>query len=426
MRVLRFVALATLLGTSVSCSKPMSFASPTRQFVPFKSESGGRVEGDAVVAAPLRAPIADLADKPRDVAMLRTSAKKALIFHNDGAGALKVTPARTISLAAEPVALAAADFDDDGDADLAVACRAPNAVKFLMNSGAGEFAIDADREIPLAGAPVGIVAQQLDVEAGDYGGDLPLGDKVDLAVAVNIAGEGAVFVYHSDGSGHTLAQRFDTDRGADVLDPIDDIDSGDLDNDKDVDIVIAAGVVPKASARVLINMGSAEAWELKEVQRLSASDDLGPLAVRRVRCVDLYRGADAGAPFRELLISAQRTSGFPTRVNLVAANLEGIGPLWSKFEAPQIRADMAGAEVVAGVLFNPQRVHWLDIVAFHPPAGGKFELFRNESGTISGAPTLKLKSENTRTPAAGKGARITELDGAAGPEILVNTGYYTD
>lgn len=428
MRALRFVALAALLGALVSCSKPLSFASPTRQFVPFRDDSGGRVEGDAVIAAPLRAPIVDLIDEPRDVVMLRTGSERVLIFHNDGAGVLTVVPARTIDVDADPIAVVAADFDDDGDADLAVACREPNVVKFLKNSGAGEFEFEADREIALPGAPVGLIAQQFDMEGGDYGADVPVGDRIDLAVAVNIVGEGgAVLIYHSDGSGHVLAHTINTDRGADVIDPIDDIDSGDVDNDKDIEIVIAAGVVPKSSVRVLLNRGVAEAWAFKEAQRLSASDTLGPLAVRRVRCVDLYRDVDgAGEPFRELLISAQRTSAFATRVNLVAANLGGIGPAWSKFDGPQVRAELTGAEVAAGVLFDAARVTWLDVLAFRPPTGGRFELFRNKSGATAGAPTLQLKSESTRTPAAGKIARITELDGAAGPEILVSTGYYTD
>lgn len=428
MRVLRFVALAAPLGALLGCANPISFASPTRQFVPFRDPSGARVEGDAVIAAPLRAPIVDLIDEPRDVVMLRTGSKRVLVFHNNGSGALTVIPARSIDVDAEPVSVVAADFDDDGDADLAIACRAPNVVKFLMNSGAGEFEFEVERMIALPGAPVGLVAQQFDMEGGDYGADVPVGDRIDLAVAVNIVDEGgAVLIYHSDGSGHSLAQTINTDRDADQIDPIEDIDSGILDNDKDIDIVIAAGVGPKSSVRVLLNMGSAEAWAFKESQRLWASDTLGPLTVRLVRCVDLYRDADgAGEPFPELLITAQRTGAFATRVNLVAANLGGIGPAWEKFDVPQARAELIGAEVAAGVLFDAARIKWLDILAFRPPTGGKFELFRNKSGATAGAPFLQLKSESTRTPAAGKNASITELDGAAGPEILVSTGYYTD
>lgn len=423
MRVLLISAAMVSAGTLVGCINAFSEDAADSRFVPFQNKLGDKISGDVVIAGPLRKPIADLSGEPRDVVLLQTSSKRALVLLNNGSGGLKLGEEGSFDLGAEPIAAVAADFDDDGAADIAIACRNPNKVRFLMNKGTGEFTLGTDRDVDLAGAPVGMVAQQFNDIGYDPTEDVPSGLGMDVAVAINITGEGgALVVLHrnDDNTRHEVAQTVVTDRGGTDLDTIDDIDSGDLDNDKDIDIVIAAGSKVAPSVRILLNSGEHDGWTLKEEQRLEASDSVGRLTIRRVRCVDLYGDAN-----RDLLITGERAVlGGAAMSTVVSANGGGVGSEWQKFKTAEIRSELVGAEGVPGRIFPGDANRYLDIIAAHPAGLGKLVAYKNDSASVSGPPALKLSRKLEVSPAAGKGLRVVELDGSEGPELLVTNGYY--
>ena len=423
MRALMISAAIVSAGTLVGCFNSLSEDLATSRFVPFQNHLGDRISGDVVISGPLRAPIVDLSGEPRDVVLLQSSSERALVLLNNGSGAIKLDVDGSFNLGAQPVAAALADLNDDGAADIAIACRQPNKLRFLMNDGSGKFTLIESRDVDLAGTPVGIVAQQFDDIAYDPTEDVPSGSGLDLAVAINIAAEGGAVVVlrpKDDGTGHEVADTVSTDRGGADLDTIDDIDSGDLDNDKDIDIVIAAGAGVHPSVRVLLNRGEQEGWAFKEAQRFQASDAVGRLTIRRIRCVDLYGDAN-----RDLLITGERAvSGGAALSTVVSANGGGVGPGWQQFKSPEIRLELVGAEAVPGRIFAGDANRYLDLIAVHPAGLGKLVAFKNDSESASGPPALKLTRKREVSPASGKGLRIVELDAVSGPELLVTNGYY--
>lgn len=86
----------------------------------------------------------------------------------------------------DPFDTALADFDDDGDLDVAVTNQESNNVRIFDNNGRGN--LSNDQTIQVGSGPNGISAGRLDADS----------DR-DLAVA--LSGEGAVAVLKNDGSG---------------------------------------------------------------------------------------------------------------------------------------------------------------------------------------------------------------------------------
>ncbi len=145
----------------------------------------------------------------------------ARVYWNDGAGAFPTF--RTLVVGQGPIGLAAGDFDGDGDLDLAAANHRPyqeqSSVSILLGNGAGNF----------AGAATYMVSRRArKLEAGDLNGD----QRDDLVVAhdwqeVSVllaqpggtfgppVAYGQLFVYH-DAMLHASVALADTDRDGDL------------------------------------------------------------------------------------------------------------------------------------------------------------------------------------------------------------------
>ena len=113
-------------------------------------------------------------DGDRDVALTRRDANVAEILLNDGSGALM--PQQTVGVEVAPRGLIAADLDGDGDTDIAVAnwSTESSSVSILLNDGAATFTNVANVELSEAARPRTMAALDVDLD-----GDL------DLATANN-------------------------------------------------------------------------------------------------------------------------------------------------------------------------------------------------------------------------------------------------
>lgn len=147
---------------------------------------------------------------------------------NDGMGAwLGFGASVQVTAGANPSALAIADFDDDGQPDFAVANRDDDTVQVFLTDpdggGAGLPSFALDRTIPVADGPSSL-------KAGNYGGG-PLPD-----IAVTCAGAGTIEIivdalFTRGGNENTSLQTGEEPTS---------VDEGDVDNDKDIDLIVAA------------------------------------------------------------------------------------------------------------------------------------------------------------------------------------------
>lgn len=144
------------------------------------------------------------------------------ILLGNGTGAFTSAPGSTIRTGAQPLSLTVADFNADGVPDVAVAAYAANAVNILIGKGDGTF-------IPTAGSPLAAVAPWA-VTAGDLNGD----DKMDLIVAS--AGDG-ILLWLGDGAG-TFAT-YAPKPFAGIANPVSAL-VGDFNNDFVLDLAVIA------------------------------------------------------------------------------------------------------------------------------------------------------------------------------------------
>jgi hypothetical protein len=121
-----------------------------------------------------------------DLAVANYSSPTITILLNDGKG--KFIISSTIAVGSHPLAITSSDFDGDGDIDLAVSNYLSNSVSILNNNGSGTFSVSSTIALTLASNPVGI-------ESADIDGD---GD-MDLAIA-NIFSN-TISILNNNGSG---------------------------------------------------------------------------------------------------------------------------------------------------------------------------------------------------------------------------------
>lgn len=105
---------------------------------------------------------------------------------NDGRGNLIKSTQRDYSVGREPLAVALADLDRDGDLDLVVRSAASSSLTLLYNQG-GAFAASSRHDIKLAAVPTALAVADLD------------GDQAPEAVAA--LGNGTAQVLWNDGAG---------------------------------------------------------------------------------------------------------------------------------------------------------------------------------------------------------------------------------
>ncbi len=134
-----------------------------------------------------------------------------------------------------PVALAALDYDDDGDTDLVVAVRDGGGVTLLVNDGAGNFTRDAF----IATGPAGTAVGPSDIEVADLDQD----GWIDLVVANRWAE--TVVVLRGTALGFTLCQTVPV-----AFEPT-SLALGDFDGNGWVDVAVACAA--DDSVKILTN-----------------------------------------------------------------------------------------------------------------------------------------------------------------------------
>ncbi len=133
--------------------------------------------------------VADLdADADQDLATANERSNNVTILRNNGTGSFSEHPSSPEPVGTLPLEVAAADLDDDGDQDLAVANLETDNVTILRNNGSGSFNEHPSSPEPAGNAPGSVAASDLDAD----------GDQ-DLAVADR--GSNVVTILRNNGSG---------------------------------------------------------------------------------------------------------------------------------------------------------------------------------------------------------------------------------
>jgi len=136
-----------------------------------------------------------------------------------------------------PIALAAGDFNSDGDIDLAVANQGANTVDILLGGGGGNFA--------LTGSPLAVDSQPSAIVAADFDGD----GTIDLLTAN--AGAGTVsFLSNNGNATFAAAVPITAGTGVDALAAVDLIGAG------RPDLIVADGGAASAGAYLAAQAGS--------------------------------------------------------------------------------------------------------------------------------------------------------------------------
>jgi hypothetical protein len=152
-----------------------------------------------------------------DLAVASQAADTVSILLGDGDGSFAAH--NDFDTADGPVALTALDFDDDGHLDLAVAADTASVISLLRGNGDGTFA--APVSLPAGNSPVAILSRDLDQDGTD---DLLVANRSDSNISV----------YLGQGDGTFAArQNFAVDNGPVAL------AAGDFDNDGNLDLAVA-------------------------------------------------------------------------------------------------------------------------------------------------------------------------------------------
>jgi len=120
-------------------------------------------------------------DGDQDLAVANEFSDNVTILRNNGAGNFAQPATSPEAGGDEPTGLVASDLDGDGDQDLAVASFLSNAVTILRNTGAGNFVQPATSPEATGSVPREVVAADLD---GDADPDLAVPNSFGASVTI--------------------------------------------------------------------------------------------------------------------------------------------------------------------------------------------------------------------------------------------------
>ena len=171
-------------------------------------------------------------DGNADLAVTSDNPDKVALYLGDGTGAFGAPVDILLGANVSPSAVVAADWDGDSDMDLAVALKTTQVVQLLTNQGAGTFAFGAQY-------PVGV--RPVDIEVAALNGD----GAPDMAVSNRDGNSVTVLINNGTGSFATQTVGAGMEPRA--------VTSGDFDQDGDRDLAVAAH--DSRAIQLLINNG---------------------------------------------------------------------------------------------------------------------------------------------------------------------------
>lgn len=248
-------------------------------------------------------------DGSLDLAVTNEGSGTVTLLFNDGKGGFATTDSFETGFDTAPFALAAGDFDDDGDNDLVVVIKDQDSISLYFNDGNGGFVWNAT--FPVGDTPRSIVV-----------GDLNHDEQPDIAVANKESSDVSVFLNLNLGDGtfgpaatypagddlrqivigllnddehpdlavtshdsNSIEILLNTGAGDFILgtpvdlgqaDRPDALAIGDLDGDGDQDLAVGLEGDLFGSIRILENMGNAE---FSPLTSLPASNDVAALQI---------------------------------------------------------------------------------------------------------------------------------------------------
>ena len=145
----------------------------------------------AVGTNPSSMAVADFnANGNADLVVANQGDNTVTVLLGNGSGGFTPAPGSPFAVGASPQSVAVADFNRDGNADLAVLNNGGNTVTVLLGNGSAGFTA-------AGGSPFAAGTLPAAVTVGDFNGD----GKPDLAIADGIGGSGTVTVLLGNGSG---------------------------------------------------------------------------------------------------------------------------------------------------------------------------------------------------------------------------------
>jgi plastocyanin len=190
-------------------------------------------------------------DGKADIAVVNSATNNVTIRLGNGNGSFSPTPAASYTVGSNPVAIATGDFNGDGKPDLAIANKNSSNVSVLVNTS-NATAVSFMQKSFTTGAGTA----PADLVVGDFNGD----NKLDLAVTDSASGNVIVLNGNGDGTfgaphNFAVAIRPAGSNGANAgTVGLGGVASGDLNGDKKPDLVVTDPGTNRVS--VLINTGT--------------------------------------------------------------------------------------------------------------------------------------------------------------------------